>query len=311
MNSLSDVALVVLNYNSAHDTLYCVEKLLSFGSDFHIIVVDNMSPDGSFDEIKEKLGGSEQVDVIQSDRNGGYSYGNNFGMRYAVEHYGSTVLGILNPDVIIPRLEVISVMKEQLESDPTFAVIGGACITSDGMYNPNYFGWSIPNSFQLLRDFSVLKGVSTRNTKARDIKMIGERMAQIDCIAGCYYLMKTSVMQEIGFLDENVFMYSEEIILGIRIKRAGYKEVVALDQFYIHNHKRIRHQKMSFKKKFYFTKSIYNSRKYLVKTYYSPYLLPLLWCVEMLNRLYLACAWFANLFIKEQQLKPIIETSNK
>lgn len=301
-DSLSDLSLVVLNYNTAHDTLCCVEKLLSFGSDFHIIVVDNMSPDGSFDEIKEKLGGSEQVDVIQSDRNGGYSYGNNFGMRYAIKHYGSTVLGILNPDVIIPRLEVISVMKEQLESDPTFAVIGAASITSDLIYNPNYFGWSIPTPYQLLTYHSCIKGVSSRNTRARNYQMIGEKMAQVDCIQGCYYLMKTHVMQEIGFLDENVFMYHEENILGIRIKRAGYKEVLALDQFYIHNHRKVRHQRMSFKKKLSSSKRTYDSLRYLVRTYYSPSLLPLLCCVELLNRVYLACAWVANLFLKERNL---------
>ena len=264
--SLDDLSLVVLNYNSAHDTLYCVEKLLSFGSDFHIIVVDNMSPDGSFDEIKEKLGGSEQVDVIQSDRNGGYSYGNNFGMRYAIEHYGSTVLGILNPDVIIPRLEVISVMKEQLESDPTFAVIGGASIPVNGIYNPNYFGWKIPTALQLLNFHSVIKGVSGRYRTAVNYQMIGERLAQIDCIQGCYYLVKTHVMQEIGFLDENVFMYHEENILGIKLKRKGYKEVLALDQFYIHNHRKFKHQRKPFLEKVRTSKSFYKSAKYLMKT---------------------------------------------
>ena len=303
--SLSDLSLVVLNYNSASDTLYCVEKLLSFGSDFHIIVVDNMSPDGSFDEIKERVGSNKYVDVIQSDRNGGYSYGNNYGMHFAIDHYGSTVLGILNPDVIIPRLSVLSEMKTALESDPTFAIIGGACITSDWIYNPNYFGWSMPTPYQLINYHFTIKGVSSRNTRARNYHMIGERLAQVDCIQGCYYLMKTSVMQEIGFLDDNVFMYHEENILGIRIKRAGYKEVLALDQFYIHNHKKVKHKKLPFKKKVTATKPTYTSLKYLIRTYYSPSLLPLLWCVEMLNRLYLTCAWVANLFIPERDLTKI------
>ena len=48
MESLHDLSLVILNYNSAGDTLFCVEKLLSFRSDFHIIVVDNLSTDDSF-----------------------------------------------------------------------------------------------------------------------------------------------------------------------------------------------------------------------------------------------------------------------
>ena len=296
-SSLSDVALVVLNYNSAHDTLYCVEKLLSFGSDFHIIVVDNMSPDGSFDEIKEKLGGSEQVDVIQSDRNGGYSYGNNFGMRYAVEHYGSTVLGILNPDVIIPRLDVISVMKEQLESDPTFAVIGGAMIEADYTYDPYRSGFDLPTKSNVVWLQFVRQ---KKRLQKKRMPMVGEKLAQVDCISGCFLMIKATVLQEIGFLDEHVFMYREEEILGCQMKRLGYKEVIAYDQFYIHNHRIIKHKRVPFKKKLYLTKREYKSHQYLVRTYYSPSLLPLLWCVEMLNRIYLACAWVANHFFKEQ-----------
>ena len=301
MISLSDVALVVLNYNSAHDTLYCVEKLLSFGSDFHIIVVDNMSPDGSFDEIKEKLGGSEQVDVIQSDRNGGYSYGNNFGMRYAIEHYGSTVLGILNPDVIIPRLEVISVMKQQLESDPTFAVIGGSCILSERVYKLRRSGWFLESPYKMIiLHCALLNKILGRKRKELELLMLDEKLAQVDCVIGCFFLAKTHVMEEIGFLDENVFMYHEENILGIRIKRAGYKEVLALDQFYIHNHhKEPRFQKMSFNKKIHSSK-FYPSLKYLIKTYYSPAMLPLLWVVEGMNRLYHAIAWVIILFIKKK-----------
>ena len=304
MTTLSDLSLVVLNYQCEADTLFCVERLLSFGSDFHIIVVDNQSPDGSYERLKAQLGGRPCVDVLQSERNGGYSYGNNYGMRYAIEHYGSTVLGILNPDVILPRLDVLSVMKERLESDPTFAVIGGACITSYGTYNPNLFGWSIPTGRELLRQHFCIRGVSNRNTLVREFDMIGESTARIGCIQGCYYLMKTSVMQEIGFLDESVFMYHEENILGIRIRRAGYKEVLALDQFYVHNHKKVVHRRMPFKKKLASSKATYESLKYLLRTYYSPTLLPLLWCVEMLNRLYLGCAWVANLFLKERELKP-------
>lgn len=75
--SLSDLSLVVLNYNCEADTLYCVEKLLSFGSDFHIIVVDNQSPDGSYDRLKAQLGGRPCVDVLQSERNeSDHSFGN-------------------------------------------------------------------------------------------------------------------------------------------------------------------------------------------------------------------------------------------
>ena len=148
--SLRTLGLVVLNYCSVGDTVRCVDGLLGFGSDFRVVVVDNLSPDGSYEVLRRRYEGRAFVDVVQTGRNGGYSYGNNVGMRWLIERYGCTVVGVLNPDVIIPRLEVLRVMKERLESDARFAVIGGMAVTTEHVFNPNYFGWDVPSAWKLL-----------------------------------------------------------------------------------------------------------------------------------------------------------------
>ncbi|MGZ1160603.1 glycosyltransferase, partial [Lactobacillus delbrueckii subsp. bulgaricus] len=71
-----NISIIVLNYNSTEDTIFCVNKINSFDGDYHIIVVDNCSTDNSFDIIKRHFKEDHNVDVIKTDSNGGYSSGN-------------------------------------------------------------------------------------------------------------------------------------------------------------------------------------------------------------------------------------------
>ena len=288
---MDDLALIVLNYNSAEDTILCVNQLLSFKSSFHIIVVDNFSSDNSYTRLQDTLGGYSFVDLLQAPSNGGYSAGNNLGIRYAVSHYKIKVIGILNPDVFIPNLEVLKSMKAVLMSNDKYAIIGGAALDGRNQYNPNLSSWNIPSSMDLIRNHFIL---NHRHAQIPSLKIIGDKLAQVECVAGCFFLARLSVMQELGFFDENVFLYNEENILGIKCKKKGYVELVALDQFYIHNHKNSPAQKPSLKKLISASKIGYQSRCYLCKAYYSPKFLPMLWAVEMVNRLYIFLSYIKN-----------------
>lgn len=70
-----NISIIVLNYNSTEDTISCVNKINSFAGGYHIIVVDNCSPDNSFDIIKKHFKGDHNVDVIKTGSNDGYSSG--------------------------------------------------------------------------------------------------------------------------------------------------------------------------------------------------------------------------------------------
>lgn len=290
---MHNIGLVVLNYNSAEDTIYCAKKLASFDKGYHIIVVDNQSTDGSLMKIKAELSDIKNVDIICSESNNGYSAGNNYGMRYAIKQYDADVVGILNPDVIIPNENVIDKICEALFSNEQYAIAGGAALNAEREYNINFSCWDIPSSKDLVRDHLLING---RTTKNRSLATVNNNIALTECVAGCFFLAKTSAMERMGFLDENVFLYNEENILGIKCKRAGYKEIVVLDQFYIHNHRHKKGEKVPFKKKIKMTHNGYVSRKYLCETYYSKNALPALWCIELLNKMYLTLCYLKNIF---------------
>lgn len=287
---MEDLALIILNYNSAGDTIFCVKQLLSFNSNFRIIIVDNQSSDNSYAEIQSTFSEYTCVDILQSSSNRGYSAGNNLGMMHAAKDKKIKIIGILNPDVVIPELKVLIKMKNTLTCNEKYAVIGGIGINANNEYNPNFSFWDIPSSLEIVKDHLLL---NNRFSRVRNLRMLEDKIAQVECVAGCFFLAKLSVIQELGFLDENVFLYNEENILGIKCKKKGYMELVALDQFYIHNHKPAI-KKKTWKKIVSAQKIGYQSRKYLCKTYYSTWLLPALWIVEALNRIYLLLAYLKN-----------------
>lgn len=289
---MENLALIILNYNSTPDTLMCVNKLISFNGDYHIIIVDNHSTDSSLLEIRQKFGGVQGIDIIHTSNNGGYSAGNNFGIKYAIKMYNVEYAAILNPDVIIPDIVVLKKMLDVMERNSHVAVVGASVINSQNEFSPNFSSWNIPSARELVFDHFLL---NRRKYKTRNFKLIEDKVAQVDCVAGCFFIGRVSALEKVGFLDENVFLYNEENILGIKLKHEGYQEALVLDEFYIHNHKYQRETKIPFKKKILTTKKGYESRKYLCREFYSKTLLPFLALVEVMNRVYLTIAYIINM----------------
>ena len=287
---LDDLALIILNYNSFLDTVSCVDKLMNFEMGYHIIIVDNCSTDESFRVIYERYNNYNNIDVIETSFNGGYSYGNNYGIRYAINKYKVNYVAILNPDVIIDNPDLLDKILDRLKNKPDIALMGASLINANNEYSSNFSGWNIPTPIDLIVDHML---ALKRRNKLSTYNLIEENLASIDCVVGCFFVARVTALEEVDFFDENVFLYNEENILGIKLKKAGYKEAVLLDMFYKHNHKKNK-KETSFIKKITATKYSYESTKYLCKKYYSSVLLPMLFLAEMFNRIYLAIAYIKN-----------------
>ena len=84
-----NTGIVILNYNDAGSTQKLVDSIIGYSLIWHIAVVDNCSTDGSLKLLGEKYSDNKKVSVISSGKNGGYSYGNNFGARYLIDQYAA------------------------------------------------------------------------------------------------------------------------------------------------------------------------------------------------------------------------------
>ena len=100
-----NIGIVILNFKSYLDTIKLVEALQhqTLANNFHIVVVDNCSPNESFNELNFLSTKHSNVVVLQTEKNLGYAQGNNFGLDYLNKYVKPMYVAILNNDIILPN----------------------------------------------------------------------------------------------------------------------------------------------------------------------------------------------------------------
>lgn len=99
---------VILHYLVSEETTKCVNSILhNVNGNFHIVIVDNDSPNNTFNSLKTKYHEEHLVDVIKNDKNGGYSSGINFGYAYAKKNYSPRFIVAMNNDMEIKQHDFI------------------------------------------------------------------------------------------------------------------------------------------------------------------------------------------------------------
>ena len=220
------VAVIILNFQSWKDTLaeaQLVHDLFSLEWN-QIIIVDNASTNESENELKKKSIG-EYV-FIETGINKGYASGNNAGLKYAYDH-GFTYGWILNNDIIIEDSNVMSEMVRVLSKDDSVAVV------NPDVYSPAGYMFNRDAKRRTFWDYTF--GYLLYKFKGRKLDLI-DGYGYIWRPQGCCMMVDLNKLHEIGYLDENTFLYCEEPILAERIRNSGYKAACACEVKVVHNH---------------------------------------------------------------------------
>lgn len=282
MNNIqSKLGIVILNYNSHQETQKCVDNLLSFKLHFQIIIIDNNSSDQSWEILNNKYSKILNVHLLLSQYNNGYNAGNNIGIKYALDQLNVDVICIMNPDILVNELTMTKMYRCLLQKNE-YGLIGGVPITNM-KYSPFDCAWQIPNGLGLIKHVSIF---FNKKRKAPSFNYINNNLIQVDCVAGCFFMIKGSILKKYGYFDENVFLYNEEILLGYILKNNNIKEIVLLDAIYFHNHN-YKDNKKTFKQKAKGRISLYKSTIYLCKKYYSRIYLPFIFLVSVFDIIYI------------------------
>ena len=219
-------ALIVLNYNDAETTSSFIGAVSDISSIDRMIVVDNRSTDGSF-EVLRKLE-SDRIEVVRTDKNGGYAYGNNFGCRIAIEKYGADILFIANPDVRVTD-DTIKAMQRALNEDTTIGAIAP-------IVNQGYNIWSLPGLVGVIESvFMVWFNMDKKRIKNHLIASSNE-VETVGAVEGSFWATTRPAYEAAGGLDERTFLYYEENIYAGRLKKAGYKVAALTKERYDHFH---------------------------------------------------------------------------
>ncbi len=223
---MKDVAVIILNYKTWEDTVSEIETLHDIVKIPYddIIIVDNNSPNDSVQNLIEVEG--KGVKLLVSEENKGYAAGNNIGIKYAEEKQYKYAW-IINNDIIIKDSDVLNKMLEVLRKENELAVVNPDIYAPDGhLYNRDSKRFTF---------FDLTLGMLLYRKKGRTIVDRGG-YGYIYRPQGCCMLLDIEKSKEVGYLDENTFLYSEEIIYAERLLEKGYTVACCSNTSVIHNH---------------------------------------------------------------------------
>ncbi len=252
--------LLIINYNDFESTSNLLKNVEGYPSIDKILVVDNASCDDSYKKLLAL--GSAKIEVKKTQSNRGYSSAINFGCHYLIKKYKQLNIIISNADIVINKDKDISELVELLNSKKDYAVVAPVVIENQAKNR----GWKIPSPIvevglnipyfhRLIRKHFV---------HYKDDYYKGDK-TMVEAVSGCFFIIKSDVLKEIGFLDENVFLYYEENILAKQVSQLDKKIVLANQVQVIHNHSVSINKNMSKIKKY---KALKKSQYYF-QTHYN------------------------------------------
>ncbi|MDD4738361.1 MAG: glycosyltransferase [Bacteroidales bacterium] len=213
------LSIVIVNYNVAYfleHCLYSVRNALK-GIEAEIFVVDNNSVDNSIAMLKEKF---PEVMLIANKDNVGFSRANNQAIRISKGEY---VL-ILNPDTVVEE-DTFAKCISFMDSHKDCGALGVKMIDGSGKFlKESKRGFPSPwTSFCKMSGLTSLFPHSKKYANYYMGHLSEDEVNEVDILAGAYMMMRKECLDKVGLLDEDYFMYGEDIDLSYRITKGGYK----------------------------------------------------------------------------------------
>lgn len=219
-----DLSIIIVNWNSADYLRACLASIYRFvrGIEFEVIVVDNASNDRCEQMLREGFPG---VIFVQSGANLGFARANNLGF----SHSAGEILLFLNPDTEVSDDSIVK-MAHRLRATEGAAAAGARLLNTDGSLQTSCVQ-SFPTIANQLLDFDFLrrKFPTSRLWGTRSLYRTDNKPAEVDALSGACFMMKRSIFERVGKFTETYFMYSDDLDLSYKIKRAGYRAIYLND----------------------------------------------------------------------------------
>lgn len=227
-----NIACVILNYNDAERSLKLASEIEKYKNISHVILVDNLSTDGSYRKLKNSE--TNKIHCVKTNYNGGYGYGNNYGLNFAFNQYNADLAIIANPDVFFSE-ELVEKLVVTFQCEKDAGVVSAIQLDVEGR---EVIGsaWSLPNKWTYIMSIEYIASrfIKTFYNSLAEIRKAP--YVQVDCVAGALLMISKNAYLDTGGYDEDVFLYCEETILGYRLKTMGYKTFIRSDVKYNHIH---------------------------------------------------------------------------
>ena len=213
------VSVVIVSYNVSHYLLQCLDSIKSAlrGIEGEIIVIDNHSRDDSVSLVRRC---HPEATVIESLHNLGFAKANNIAIRQAKGDY---VL-LVNPDTLIEENTIKDVVNF-LDDNQHAGAAGLMMVNADGTPAPESRR-AVPTPMTAFYKFSGLCSMFPKSRRFGKYYLgflPWDSPQRIEVVSGAFCMVRRTTLDAIGLLDEDYFMYGEDIDLSCRILKAGYE----------------------------------------------------------------------------------------
>jgi N-acetylglucosaminyl-diphospho-decaprenol L-rhamnosyltransferase len=216
MTQKKTLAISIVTWNSENEILECLENLQPLPADWEIWVADNLSSDNTVRAIRENF---THVNVIENKDNLGFAAGNN----RIFERTDSDFVLLLNPDTIV-SIEAVRAALEEIDSRPKVGVLGIQVTNEDEQVQHSCF--SFPTvSRDLIESIGLYRFVSDEWKEQKLASAFFDHRSErkADWVMGAFMLVRRDVIEKVGGLPEDYFMFTEEMDWCYRIWQAGYE----------------------------------------------------------------------------------------
>lgn len=226
---LLDLSIIIVSFNTRKILLDCIESVFRHteGITFEVHVVDNASTDGSPDAIKERF---PQVSLIRNSTNLGFSAANNQAIRLAKGRY----VVLLNSDTLLIDNAFQKIIR-YLDKHPEYSIITPQVLDRDNRVcsmrlwedTPMDAFWRILGKYDVAGEYKKMGAIKPK---------------EVETIGGSCFIIRVSLFDAIGLLDEQYFLYNEEDDFCRRARRQGHKICYYPDASIKHLHGQSTHQ---------------------------------------------------------------------
>lgn len=196
MQSDALIFIVILNFNGYEDTIECVKSVNNLDySNYEIVIVDNNSDSDEFEKLKTQF---PQHEVINNSFNGGYANGNNIGIQFAISKKADYIC-VLNNDTVVTK-DLLSRLVKRFDEIHNLGVIG-----------PAILDYKIKHLIQSTgAKINFLYGKVPPLNEGLVYQSLDEGLIECDYIGGACMLFKVDLVNKIGLIPENYFLFFEE-----------------------------------------------------------------------------------------------------
>lgn len=278
-----DLGIVIVNYNVCDLLRDCLHAVFDSrgGLTFEVCVVDNGSDDGSADMVEKEF---PQVRLIRAE-NRGYAAGNNLGLRafgFGDGERGVTASAesrdpppryalLLNPDTVLPPLALAD-MLAFMESRPQVGVAGPRLVREDGSLD-KACRRSFPTpevAFYRLFGLSRLFPNSRRFGRYNLTYLPPDVTTEVDSVVGAFMLIRGEALAQVGLMDEQFFMYAEDLDFCQRAKQRGWQVWYNADVTVLHYKGQSSRQRSTFANvQFYQTMRLFHDKHFRKQTFFA------------------------------------------